>query len=181
MMIKKGENRIVLILPAFNLVLKFPRADFKAALNWIKWAIFNPKHWRHYLGGTVYHPGPKRYLFKGLVDNWKEYRFYRRTKHPFLQPTYCSFFGLCNVQRYGQPVNQDKLSFWVNLQDISDYEVTHDGHHFSNPDNFCLENDQFKILDYAEPRTQKVILKVGLTLQRDYNQNYTYTEEKSHG
>jgi len=56
-----------------------------------------------------------------------------------------------------------------------------DGHHFSNPDNFCLEDGQLKILDYAESRTQEVILKVGLTLQRDYNQNYTYTEEKSHG
>jgi len=29
-MIKKGKNRIVVMLPVFNLVLKFPRAHIKS-------------------------------------------------------------------------------------------------------------------------------------------------------
>ena len=177
-MTKRGENRIVVVLPAYNLALKFPRVQAKAAMNWIKYAIKEPKHWRHYLGGTVYHQGPKRFIFKGVVDNWKEWWFYCKTKHAFLQPTYLSFFGLCNVQCYGQVVNHEKQSFWINLQEISGYEVTSDGHHFCNPANFCLESGKLKILDYAETKTQKVILKVGLKLQRDYDPNYIYLEEK---
>jgi hypothetical protein len=175
--IKKGENRIVVLLPALNLALKFPRIRLWLALKWAREIFKTPEHWEHYLGQTVHHYGIKRCLFKGIADNWNERRFYHKTGHAFLQPTHCSLFGLCNLQRYGQPVNHEKQSFWINLQEISDYEVTADGHHFYEPANFCLEDGKLRILDYAETRTQEVILKVGLMLQRNYDPNYIYAEE----
>jgi len=123
-MIRKGENRIVALFPVFNLVLKFPRIRLWLAMKWVREVINTPEDWQHYLGKTVYHKSIKRCLFKGVVDNWKECEFYYKTNHPFLQPTYFSFFGLCNVQRYGQTVNQERQSFWIHLQKISNYEVT---------------------------------------------------------
>lgn len=98
MKIKKGENRIVVLLPALKLALKFPRIRLWQALKKIYRIIQSPKDWRHYLGETVHHFSIKRCLFKGIVDNWSERRFYHRTGHPFLQPTYfrrsaCSIFS----------------------------------------------------------------------------------------
>ncbi|MDO8512509.1 MAG: hypothetical protein Q7S57_04505 [bacterium] len=117
--------------------------------------------------------GLKWALFHGIACNWREYRFYSRTKHPFLQPTYFSFFGTVNIQKYGRPVripfedeyNRDKWwtrMFWMPVLGITNGEVIRDGHHFLNPENFC--QDIFgrpKIVDYGLPRTQEIIKKWG--------------------
>lgn len=44
------------------------------------------------------------FLFAGIMTNWNEYRFYRRTKNPFLMPSYFSLFGLFNIQRKAEKI-----------------------------------------------------------------------------
>jgi hypothetical protein len=157
--VHKGTSRFVLLFSFIpSLAVKLPRIHLKAGIetlvrNWRE--TFRKETWEYEVWWS-----PTWCLFKGLLDNWKEYRFYRKTKHQFLQTTYFSFLGIVNLQKRGQKLNCDYRPFWRNIYDATGGEAMNDGHHFSETDNFCVDHG-VKILDYGSPITQRIILKHG--------------------
>lgn len=158
--VHKGTSRIVLIFSFIpSLAVKVPRVRLKTGIetlirNWKE--TFHKKTWKY----QVYW-SPAWCLFKGLLDNWKEFRFYRKTRSSFLQVTYFSLFGIVNFQKRGHELKYDKIILILCLDNATNGEAVKDGHHFSETDNFCIDDGRIKILDYGSPRTQEIILKHG--------------------
>jgi hypothetical protein len=96
--------------------------------------------------------GLRYLLFGGIMANWNEYLFYKETKNLFVMPTYFSLFGLINIQKRGQ-----EITFW-DYKDIWRY-ICHNSanenqpfcnsHSFAEKENFCLDGDKIKMLDYG--------------------------------
>jgi hypothetical protein len=109
-------------------------------------------------------------MFKGLIDNWQEYLFYRETRHVFIQPTYFSFFGLVNIQKYGYP---EKIRYDALLRhfcEIVDSQIlVNDGHHFADWRNFSFESGKIKILDYGSLKTRAIIAEHGEKIYTTFN------------
>ncbi len=167
-----GGNRVVVVLA--GVAFKFPRIRLAGAWDTLK------SHWRHKSFGrefeyTVYQVFSLKWLlFKGVVDNWKEYRFYRETRHPFLQPTYISLLGLVNIQKAGQPLGAAGKDIWHQFFELTDGAVVSDGHHFENPDNFSLTEDGLRILDYGGRDTQNLVREFGSKILNEFDPNYRY-------
>ncbi len=158
MLIKKGKNRIVLIFPALGFALKFPNIHFiRAARQLFTYGFHNP------FPGEI-NRSLTEHLFKGIGDNWREFRFYFTRHHPFCLPTYFSLFGLCNIQRAGKPCRLGMQELWNEIHSITAGEAFQDAHHFSNPLNFCHVGNHLKILDYGHLKTQEIIEKFGSQL-----------------
>jgi hypothetical protein len=168
-----GRWRWVIVLPPLGIVLKFPRFY---PLEWLKSDVFKFRYigrilWQRQwtslkvLWAYQTHPesGFVRYSIGGLSDNFGEWLFYLQHPHPFLQPTYFSFFGLVNVQRYGAPLDEaheretDRMKRWGQ---ITEWGVYKDSHTFGSNQNFCLDrNGHTHILDYGQRKTQRVLLR----------------------
>lgn len=54
----------------------------------------------------------------------------------------------------------DYKKFWHRIYNATHGEAIRDGHHFTETDNFCVDNG-IRIIDYGSPRTQEIILKNG--------------------
>ena len=137
----KGRDRVVVLVPWFKIVVKFPIIHLLQFLESLFTDLTCVRRWGR-LGERVLWPievreGLKGQLFGGLAANWNEFLFYSKTNNPFLQPTYFSFFGLLNVQLLGEKCSLDESMFWNQLYELTDGRVRDDMHHFSNPDNFC--------------------------------------------
>ena len=155
MIIKKGKNRLVMIFPALHIALKFPMVHaIRAVRQFFTYGFRSP-----YPGDI--NKSLTEHLFKGMGDNWREFMFYVRTRHPFWQPTYFSFFGLLNIQRATEPCGRSMQALWSEIHDVTGGEAFKDAHHFSNPFNFCHAGKHFMILDYGHPKTQEIIRQYG--------------------
>lgn len=176
--IKKGENRIVLILPLIRLVIKVPIIHL---VNAIQILLYDLKHGslrKSFKYTTEQYGTWQRFLFRGIIDNWSEFQFYRKTRHPFTQPTLISFFGLLNIQRMGSSCSIDSIDLWCQLYELTGGEVFRDSHHFNNPDNFCLENGKLGMLDYGNIRVQSVITDFGEQILERFDPAYSWEERK---
>jgi len=178
--IKKAQDRIVIILPTLGIVIKFPIIHFIFFLKFLKDA-YQIKHkirkwdywkvmWRLSAECDF---APKALLFKGLSVNWNEFWFYQTTHNPFLQPTYFSLFGLVNIQKYGEPCQFEGKSFWNQIYNLTKGAAMKDGHHFENPANFSLYNGKLRILDYGSSKTRLIVKKYGDKIVTDFDPNYT--------
>jgi hypothetical protein len=91
-------------------------------------------------------------LFGGIMANYQEWRFYRKTKNIFVMPTYFSFFGLFNIQKRGKKIDfWDRVGAWHYIHNnIENHQQPFcDGHTLANIENFCLDNGHLKIVDYG--------------------------------
>ncbi len=166
-----------MMVPALGIVFKFPRIRLIRA--WHLTGRLLGKGARAHLWDNlkleyelpIEHSmsGVRGLLFRGIVANWREWRFYQTTRHPFLQPTYCSVLGLLNVQKYGEPCAVDYHPLWVQLLDITQGDVWDDNHHFSNPDNFCVSDGTLRMVDYGSSRGQVVILVHGHAILENFD------------
>ena len=182
MEIKKGQQRIVLVLPRLNIVIKFPIIYLNAAVansfylfrdvirirdkEAIKerlkiefLATLDSSMITSILGS----------LFGGILVNWKEFKFYWKTKNSLLQPTYFSFLGIFNIQRYGKLCQSRPVDLWCQLRKLTNNEVFKDSHHFDNPNNFCVDNGRLKMLDYGNNKCQLVIMLYGEKISEFFN------------
>lgn len=164
MQYKKGTSRHVVIFPQLGFVLKFPIIFLRTTVvlffyyffkGYFKYICIWFTYETHITGGF------KFLIYRGFYENWNEYKFYKSTKNNFLQPTYFSFFGIFNIQKYCEI---KKLpSFDYNILRcfalITENAIVTDLHHFSNPNNFCFENGTIKALDYGSLKTQEIISK----------------------
>jgi hypothetical protein len=175
LVIKSGKNRIVIILSRLGIAVKLPIFHLFAAMKEFFYLVIlcfftdNKKSARKLLKGFFTKPlenegifiGFKAHLFGGLVMNWREFIFFMKTRDPFLQPTYFSFFGFVNVEKYGRPSNlspKELRERMIGLFSAVVYEE--DAHHFANKDNFCENGEgDLRTVDYGSRSTQTVIAK----------------------
>lgn len=159
MLVKNGKNRFVVIFPSLGIAVKFPIVHFvRAGQQFFRQGFSNP------------YPGDvsrslTEHLFKGMADNWHEFTFYIKTRHPFCQPTFFSLFGLFNIQRAGIPCGRSMQALWQEINEVTAGQAFKDAHHFCNPLNFCHAGQQFKIMDYGHLITQKIISTYGEQLR----------------
>lgn len=182
MKIKKGNNRIVFTFPKLGFVIKLPVINwfkaFKPVLTWKVGGIKSRRMLIRYFQWPVEaSEGFKNYLFRGFLANIAEYKFYKKTKHSFLKPTYFSLFGLFNIQKYGPLCELGEIDFWCQLYALTDGDVFADGHHFASPHNFSLE-DKLQMLDYGSKRTHKVIIEHGDNILKNFDPSYSWDVEK---
>jgi len=181
MQVKKGQDRIVILFPWIGIAVKFPIVHFWRVVCLLCYDIKRgnwdclKKNWEWPIEARS---GFKGLLFRGLATNWGEFRFYRSTHNPFLQPTYLSF-GFVNIQRYDEPCKLKNVDLWCQLYELTNGDVFADSHHFENPRNFCFNNGMLRILDYGSRRSQGVISKHGARIVEVFNSAYDWEEEKA--
>ncbi|MEI6836011.1 MAG: hypothetical protein WCK59_04220 [Candidatus Falkowbacteria bacterium] len=94
----------------------------------------------------------KYLMFSGIMANWNEYLFYRETKNLFVLPTYLSIFGLINFQKRGKEIyfwNSDEIREYICINSVDEDQIFCDSHTFAKKENFCLDGDKLKMLDYG--------------------------------
>ena len=177
----KGSVRSVLVVRGLGIVFKFPRIFLKAFIvntrHYAEYGIF----WKYWREWTVdMQLTPKHALFKGIADNWREYRYCRRksSELSILLPTYCSLFGLINIQKVARnscaAFDRHDSGWWHQMYEITDGYAHKDGHHFANPNNFCIEDGKIRILDYGSPKTRKVLNRCGRDIYEKFDVNYVF-------
>ena len=181
MKIKKGWNRIVFIFPSLEIAVKLPivhllkavrglieyvshlsSCNFKRLFRGLRREMALPSDCDEY-------PYFRSFLFGGIMANWRELLFFLKTKNPFLQPTYFSLCGVVNIQKMGEPclISRDELQ--ERLYGLTNSANCDDGHHLSNPDNFCFDKGRFRILDYGNRKTQKIITAHGVKIFESFS------------
>lgn len=183
MEIRKGETRVVVLLPLLRLAIKFPKIHpFKAYRLFIRlmgrenrWEMLK-KYWQFSpkaIGSFKY------FLLNGLRANRQEFTFYRRTRNSFLNPTYFSLFGIFNVQPIGQPCPMIDVDVWCQLYELTNGKVFKDSHCFANPRNFCHHKGRLRIIDYGSDGAQEVILEYGEKIYQSFDFSYTFPTQES--
>ena len=166
---EKGLTRFVIVIPELGIVIKFPIIHLinfivlvvqhgMRSSRWIAWKGF----WN--LPAEA-RSGYKGQLFGGLWANWSEFQFYRKTKNPFLLPTYMSVFGLVNVQQIGESCDFENDNPWHELINLT-LDICQDPHSFSESGNLCYRDGNLRIFDYAGTATQQIILKHGVRFSK---------------
>ena len=161
MFISNGKDRLVLIFPTLGIVVKVAKVRI---IRLLQVGFTSKIYWSSDL--SVWSLGGwKKLLFKGIAVNWNEFTFYRRKHILFLQPTYFSFFGFFNIQKFGKPLSLSEEVFKkFLLKSFSFVELQYtvrDGHHFTNPANFCVTSGRVRVLDYGSPNTRRWIEILG--------------------
>jgi len=125
---------------------------------------------------------------KGSRTNFQEWRFWKRKRNIFCQPTYFAFkfktlnskktFWICVQKLSHQLCDMDPEEFFIKLSILTRRMSESDGHHFNKPNNFCYDrNGRLKMLDYGSRQTQKVISKCGERVYCDFDRNRKQTFE----
>ncbi len=170
MFIARGFSRIVFCFPSLGIVVKIPRPRIWAFLETtkntlvstirrrhlkeIKWAFWLNKENDTY--GNIRHT-----ILNGTYHNWKEATLWNETHSPFLEPTFFSFFGLINIQKYGENPKEEIGPFWCQIMDLSEGKAWSNGHHFSNPDNYSLRDGKLRMVDYGDRGVKDVVVEYG--------------------
>lgn len=175
MEIRYGEHRAVIVIPSHGIVLKFPRMYVASCVYVLRMRvrgkslkealmiILTSVRW-----SSDFAFSPRRLLFKGFIDNWREWRFWRRTRHAILAPTIL-WLPWVSVQRYANPLPiRDGKELRRRFSDILGEKIHLDGHHFRNPDNFGTADGHLAVCDYASLKTQELLTEFGEELIRSF-------------
>ncbi len=166
MITKKGRYRFVVISPLLGLAFKFPILHPLKAFR-LAWRLVQQKDYKYLwimITWPINSPDIRGYgdlMFGAIWVNWSEFMFFWKTRHPFLQPTYFSFFGLLNIQKAGAPCVIKEKVLCDALYDIAGETIFDDPHHLTSPGNYCFDNGKFRIIDYGSKMTYRMILESG--------------------
>ena len=155
MIIKHGTYRMALIFDSF--VIKIAKVHaLLAIIKLISWAKKGRLRQNFSLSFGSFN-GPREWLVKGILENWHEFSFCIFEDNRFIMPTYFSFFGLFNIQKRG---SLSKIS----LRDLDRLFLPilgkkfYRSHHWSNPDNFVLDEfGHITMCDYGSPKTKQEV------------------------
>lgn len=187
MPIKSGTARLAICLPSLGFVVKLPIPKpiqfFKCLKGYIwmarklnDWSKVKRALWLDEENDTV---GNIRYtLLNGTYQNWNEYRLWKRTHSPFLEPTYFSLFGLVNIQRYGKELDVSDVTLWSQILDLSEETAWSNSHHFANPANFSFRDGTIRMFDYGGRGVEEVIIKYGESIVQNFDPTKKPTWEK---
>lgn len=169
MKIVRGKRRIVIIFK--EVVIKIAIIKIVCATNIaIEW-IRERRFWRNmcecnYEKSWTVHNS----LFRGLFENWHEYRLYKDTRSLFLVPTYFSLLGIINIQKkQGELLDMKPINLWLQMVEISNEEVWEDEHHFVSPKNFCKTKGSLQMFDYGSRGCCRVIKKYGEKMRQGFD------------
>lgn len=179
MLFRRGKYRFALVFPFAGIAIKFPLVRFITTGRLLYYYARRGFRDIEESWGVPVSEGSKYYLFTGIMDNWREFRFYRNTRYPFLRPTYFSFLGLLNIQQVGKPVTLNEVDFFYQMVELIGDVGSEDIHHFGNMNNFCFENRRFQILDYGSLLTQKVISEIGVRIFENFDPRYRWAGQES--
>ena len=178
MEIRKGETRIVVLLPLLGLAIKFPRIRPMQAFSLLRRVMKMKNRWKYVKLYWQVSPkavmGFKSLLFRGIVANWKEFLFYRQTKNRFLNPTQLSVFGMINIQPIGKPILMRYYDLRHQLDNLTKEKTYLDPHCFSNTRNFCDCAGKLKITDYGSDGAQAVVREYGEKIYQLFDFSYTF-------
>jgi hypothetical protein len=166
-----GETRRVITLPSLGIVIKLPRIYLLQLLKMERW-------WRNFAGSCEIRSSVRWFLVRGICCNWHEYRFWLKTKNPFLQPTYFSFFGLINIQRFGCACTMDWKNVWHQLYEITGRACSLDGHTFDRVENYVVEDGNIKLVDYGTEVSRVVVSEYGELIHRVFDPTYSWERRK---
>lgn len=106
--------------------------------------------------------------WQGVKDNWMEFIFFCETFHPILVPTYFSFGGLFNIQKYSEPLGDVGLGPYC--MQLTSYDLMkYDVHHFGADDNFTVQKDKLGVIDYGSAKMRRTVLSLGSCLYDNFN------------
>lgn len=175
MKIFKGKKRIVITLPRLGVVLKFPIIHALETLQTLL-SLVGHKSERNFVKAFLKGDSSegsitsfRGRMFGGILENWRERSLFKETKNVFLQETYFSFLGFCNIQKIAIPLEYRPSEFSKQMCILTDNEVFKDPHHFFGYSNFCIENGKLKILDYGGFHCHEVIKKYGTKLHEEFS------------
>lgn len=170
MQIKHGTNRVALLIPSLGLAIKFPRIFATMLWKQLYHGYLKRRDW----GGLWWFltaPANKMcsfryFLFRGLLDNLSEFRFYLKTRNKFAWPTYFSLVGIFNIQKLGKVLPFDEVyDVYHAIIGIAGSDVR-DAHCFGESDNYCRGSDgKLYLLDYASLNSQLVLQKYSKALR----------------
>lgn len=190
MYIKRGRSRLVICVPRIGIVIKLPRTRLKGFIRHTAWAAKRSVEFRSwtFLGDALRLNEESdsdiniRYtLLNGVYQNWMEYLLWRKTHSRFLEPTYFSFLGLINVQRYGEPLAVSTETLWVQLWRLTERSIAVNPHHFHNPANFSLRKGKIRMVDYGGRNVADIVQKYGEEIAAAFEPNYIYKPRKIDG
>jgi hypothetical protein len=188
----EGTTRIVIAVPLLGVAIKIARINPLKGLQRLfifplKYTIKKgnfKKFWNYLYRETTECNSrsinsSRYYLFRGINANWQEFWFYLKNRHPLLQPTYFSFFGLFNIQRIAYKPLITKSECGCQFIILAPRTLTHG---FESAANFCLDkNDKLKFLDYGDEKIRKVIISDGDKIYQQFDPDWDYEEyKKSH-
>jgi hypothetical protein len=184
MEVKRGNDRLVILIPSLQIALKFPRIYLHNAWDNIASCFTDKGHWKYELfkwttqaDGTL-----KHWLFRGIMANWLEFCYYMSTRYSFIVPTYFSLFGLVNIQQFSEPCSFNSSDFLSQLVDSTDQEICRDpdvnGHHFMKSANFSLQGGKWRAIDYGAIDAQATLTKYGKKIQDNFDPNYNWEKRK---
>ncbi|MFA5124655.1 MAG: hypothetical protein WC473_02410 [Patescibacteria group bacterium] len=179
--LKQGYTRFVVLIPCLGIAIKIAKINLFKGLDRLfiePWEIKGYVwYWFKYQLTIDSQHGDsfRHHLFRGINANWQEFRFYLKTKHPLLQPTYFSFFGLFNIQKIASAPLTTKSVPYFQFKALSPRAKGE--HNFDSPENFCLENNRLRILDYGDIDVREAVLADGDRLS-DFDPDWDYEEYK---
>jgi hypothetical protein len=177
MQIARGRTRTILIFDFF--VIKLPRIYFWRAIKAIGHGLQYGALMKYLRYDIDTYNSPRRFLFKGIRDNWQEFLFYRRNRLPILAPTWFSLFGLLNIQKKIEMVKIKETTLWCQLCAMTSNEVWSDSHTFSNAVNFSNVGGKLIMVDYGDPAAHPVLEKFGDKIFNEFDFNYEYASGKA--
>ncbi len=162
MQIKHGVTRVVVLLPTWEVVLKFPRIYAWNLIQVLCSTYFLHRTHKVIFGPYMAHQALfniRSCLLEGFRDNRSERRYWKRTKHPFLQPTLFSAFGVVNIQKMGHDVRKDwDHEMLPTVRALLGDDFYEDGHCFRSEKNFSEDaRGKVCIHDYASEGAQRVL------------------------
>ena len=165
MYVRKGNTRIVIAFPKMGFVIKIAKICIFGPLKWFIQDIIHSRGswkratltWR--LMGVENRIGPKFPIVGGIMANWHERKKWRLTKHKFLCPTFFTFLGLFNIQKFEKPLEPDGLHIGALMSRITNCDSQRCGHGFENAENYCNKDGHLQMIDYGDSRQWPVIEK----------------------
>lgn len=165
--LKKGADRRVLLLPELGIVIKISRLrSIKDTFRTYRFLIRHGSL-RELLGKEIRHGSflvaSAPLIKRSLLANWREFQFYRKHKLPICAETWLSL-GFINIQAYASAnLSSD--------QQVTVYEFVRGKfkvpkHTFTNRDHFSWDGKSLKIMDYASPNAQQILLDCGEELRK---------------
>lgn len=171
MYIAKGTTRVVVVF--WGLAFKLPRTNPITAL---RHSIRLMKRGFHVLKKDLMEHdheawGSVRYLLmRGIISNRKERRFYKEHRLSICAPTIFSLLGLVNIQKaIDHKIEMSIYSWWPQIYDLTNGEASKISHTFTESDNFGFIDGGLVMLDYADDKTQGVLMKFGEKLQNEFD------------
>lgn len=184
--IRTGKTSIVIVFPRLGFVLKVARIDkfrIRRIFRYIRMLFTEPKSKNFSSKFAQLNFRLDNFAIGGIYANIRERRLWKRTKNPFLLPTWFSLFGVMNICPYAKNVltreQYNSSKFPLQLDIFSELWSQVEGHTFARATNFCVDDlGKVKLIDYGFKHCEKVIRHCGQGLYDNLNPYKVFTPEE---